>query len=168
MSSEQKVVIPPRSLARDQLELRLKALAEDEVVSWEALEAATGKARGELYSLAGSVRRALRRGLKMHFRVVAGEGIQRISHDEAAKDLMPAATRQIRGRARAADKLATDIDLEQVKTQEDRLSHVARHTVAKAVVHATNEKTVKRLTGLQSLKPMGPAEAFGLLSERSK
>lgn len=147
----------PRSATRTILETLLSALRVDEVVSWESIEAATGRPRVELYSIAMSARRALRRKLKAHFQTVLGEGVQRVEHQYVGEHHVPDATRKIRRRAQEARRLIGDVNLSDL-SNETRLSVIAHGTVAALVSRATDERNVKKLARKQTDLNLDPKE----------
>lgn len=163
----QRVGILPRSALRDQIEARLAQLEIDATVTWEQLEALTGKPRLALYSTTKSARDSLRRNAKMHFVTESGDGVRRISHAEAAKVVVPKGTRKIRNQANRNTRVIADLDLDQV-AQADRLNVLAHASLAAFVRNSTTQKSIKALEAGQSEKALSPEEAAQRLYRQLK
>lgn len=156
--------IPAVSVETLRVVSRLRSAAVDDIVPWEDLEALTSRPRSRMYGMLRTARATLEKEF-IHFRVVVGLGVERISDSTVANEVLPKHRKVIGGAAKKLVRATRTIDIDGLKEHE-KTTVIFSQTLGELVSHACASKSVARLApDAGSLAPYTAAEAMRRLLE---
>ena len=113
-------------------------------VPWDNLETLTGCPRSRVYNMVRTACKTLESEM-LHYRVIPGEGVERISHNVVAAEVLPAHRKRIAGAARKMVRKTRAISLEGLKDNE-KSAVILTQTIGELVSHACSSSSVKLIS----------------------